>query len=395
MVLYGLGGGLSLSRSLPFLTCTPQPPSMMGQAQACSTVMSWAVLGLGLSLLAILVAMSLITSPRLVRWYPPIMILFGALMLVIAGLLGSSPMLDTSSLMAALGGLMFASGVGITVWTNPLGNVRACPECGARVVVWSRKGVTYCTACEWYFGAIPESTSIMVIGDSGIGKSMLNLKLAELFLSRGKRCIFVVSNQPPASVKKTAMETHSLTRVAKALSENSDQFTFVDSLSSSGGSRSSERFYTKNTFDLDELGLLLDGLYKDDYEGGPVVIIDSVDPLFVHREASSVLRFLNHRKAKLLGEKGALIFSMTDGIVDETVSRRLESIADGIVEMRFVDGAEGRVRRFRLAKIRGENIFEDWVYFDVLPKEGMVFRPIERRGWQEFGIVSWLKGPRR
>ncbi len=398
MSLYGLGGGFSLVMGLRSL----QPSYMMGVPPiiaALMLLMPWLTLALGAALLGMIVAMTALTKPGYARWNSTIMMLFGALMLVLTTLSYVYQMPTFSPEMLVLGGVMFASGLGITAWTNPYGIPRACPECGARVVVWSKRGMTYCTSCEWYFGAVPESTSIMITGDTGVGKTALTLRLAELFLSRKKRCIFVAFDQPPDLVRQAVQEAHgTLPHLAAAVSGVDKEFTLVDSFSCIGGLESAEQYHLKHAFDLEEMYRTVKELCESKQSSeGTVVMLDSVNQLFIHRDASSVLKFLSECRARLISKRGALVFSLTEGLTAENVYRNAGSVVDIIIEMRFAEGRSGHLRRFRMAKIRGENVFDEWVYFEVLPKEGLVFQPIERgrRTQRELGLSGWVRGPRR
>jgi archaellum biogenesis ATPase FlaH len=218
----------------------------------------------------------------------------------------------------------------------------------------------------------------MISGDPGVGKTMLTLKLAELSLSRGRRCIFVGCDQPPANTREIVSEIHhSISRISEAISTNAPNFVMVDAFSSAGKLKSEELYHTTGIFDLNEMSLVVADASKDP-DRGLTVVVDSVNPLFLHRDASSVLKFLDHCRAKCVGRGDAFLFSITEGAIDQSVYRKLESMADVVIEMKFVEGADGRIRRFRLTKIRGQNLLDEWVYFEVVPKEGVVFRPIEK-----------------
>jgi len=266
--------------------------------------------------------------------------------------------------------------------TNPFGRVRACPQCGSRVVNWGKRALTYCTSCSWYFGAIPESASIMISGDPGVGKTMLTLKLAELSLSRGKRCIFVACDQPPANTRKIVSEMHhSLSRISEAISTNARNFIMVDAFSSAGKLKSEELHHTTGIFDLNEMSHVVAEASDSstfDPDLGLTIVVDSVNPLFLHRDASSVIKFLDHCRTKCVGRGDAFLFSITEGAIDQSLYRKLESMADVVIEMKFVEETHGRRRRFRLTKIRGRNLLDEWVHFDIVPKEGIVVRPIEK-----------------
>ena len=58
---------------------------------------------------------------------------------------------------------------------------------------------------------------------------------------------------------------------------------------------------------------------------------------------------------------GAFAISLTTGTVSDETFRRLETMMDSSVELRFVEEEGRKKRQFRFAKARGQRIYEDWV----------------------------------
>lgn len=390
MILLAVTGTLSLALGLyvlayPSLAMTSAGTHGMGGVVLVTTtrprldpsVMAWTNLMFGVVLLGMLAVMGKFPSPKLVKWNPVIMSLIGVIMLAAMFTMNVSNPLTLP--LVALSGIMVVSGLVVTLRTNLFGKLRACPQCGARVVNWGRHGLTYCTSCSWYFGAIPESTAIMIAGDPGVGKTMLALKLAELSLSRGKRCVFVGCDQPPAATPKIVSEIHnSVSGISHAISSNAKEFTLVDAFSSTAKLKSDEPHHTTGVFDLNELSIMIAEVMKDAGRG-LAVVVDSVNPLFLRSDATTVVKFLDHCRAKCIGRGDMFLFSITEGVIEKGMYRKLESMADVVIEMKFAEEHQRRLRRFRLTKIRGRNISDEWVYFDVIPTEGIVFRPIEKQ----------------
>lgn len=377
MILYGIGGVFSLALGLYSLPPTKGMSGgpITGMTGNIVPTMSWVSLSLGAVLIFMIAVMRYLTSPKFVRWNATIMALFGIVMFLLAPTMTMQSSPFPSLAMGFLGAVMLASGIGINVIAKPIGRPRGCPECGARVVTWGKKSITYCTRCEWYFGAIPESTSIMVSGDPGVGKTMLILKIADLFQSRGKKCVFVCYDQSPSLTSGTIGDLRqSLSHIAEG--NFPQNLIMVDAFSSTASLKSDEQYHTNGAYDLNEINLILADLVKTT-GGSLAVIIDSANPLFLHRDSSSVLKFLDYCRAKFVGKGGVFIFSLTKGTLEDSVQRRLESIADAILEMQFAD-KQGLVRRFRLKKMRGREIYDEWVYFEILPKEGIVFQPVRK-----------------
>ena len=138
--------------------------------------------------------------------------------------------------------------------------------------------------------------------------------------------------------------------------------TFVDCYSSIAGVSSAEKYALRNRADLNELSLMIsDLLIEKGKLGAPKVIVDSVTPLFTYKDTQVVVQFLGSTAVKVKSKGGAFAVSLTTGTVNEETFRRLETIMDSSVELRFVEEEGRKKRQFRFAKARGQRIYEDWV----------------------------------
>jgi KaiC/GvpD/RAD55 family RecA-like ATPase len=138
--------------------------------------------------------------------------------------------------------------------------------------------------------------------------------------------------------------------------------TLVDCYSAMAGVPSQEKYALKNRADLNELSLLIADLLNEKAKLGSVkFILDSATPLFTYKDPSLVVQFLASNAAKVKAKGGAFAVSLTSGTIGEEVFRRLETLMDFSLEMRVFE-AEGRKKReIRIAKARGQRVFEDWV----------------------------------
>lgn len=144
--------------------------------------------------------------------------------------------------------------------------------------------------------------------------------------------------------------------------EKRGQATLVDCYSSLAGVASQEKYALKNRADLNELSLLIADLLSEKAKlGSPKFILDSATPLFTYKDPQLVVQFLASSAAKVKAKGGAFVVSLTSGTVSEEVFRRLETLMDFWLEMRVFE-VEGRKKReIRIAKARGQRVFEDWI----------------------------------
>ena len=144
--------------------------------------------------------------------------------------------------------------------------------------------------------------------------------------------------------------------------ESQGLVTLVDCYSSIAGAPSQEKFALKNRADLNELSLLISDLLNEKVKlGSPKIVIDSVTPLFTYKDPSVVVQFLASTAVKVKSKGGALLLTLTTGTVADEIHRRLETFMDLFEEMRFVEEEGRKKRQFRIAKARGQRVYEDWV----------------------------------
>jgi archaellum biogenesis ATPase FlaH len=138
--------------------------------------------------------------------------------------------------------------------------------------------------------------------------------------------------------------------------------TFVDCYSSIAGVASDEKYALKNRADMNELSLLISDLLNERAKLGKAkIIVDSVTPLFTYKDPQVVVQFLASMAVKVKAKGGAFGVSLTSGTVSDEMFRRLETLMDFSVELRFVEEEGRKKRQFRFAKARGQRIYEDWV----------------------------------
>jgi KaiC/GvpD/RAD55 family RecA-like ATPase len=95
--------------------------------------------------------------------------------------------------------------------------------------------------------------------------------------------------------------------------------------------------------------------------GSPKIIIDSATPLFTYKDPQLVVRFLSSMAVKVKSKGGAFITSVASGTASEENDRRLQTLMDFAVELRLIE-VEGRQKRqVRVAKARGQRVYEEWI----------------------------------
>jgi KaiC/GvpD/RAD55 family RecA-like ATPase len=207
---------------------------------------------------------------------------------------------------------------------------------------------------------MPESYTLIVSGPAGSGKTPTFHTWSNFYLRNGRPVILLTFDESPANLRTSFANFYNGNLPDY---EEKGMATFVDCYSSIAGvSTSTEKYALKNRVDLNELNLTISDLLNEKGKlGAPKVIVDSVTPLFTFKDPQVVVQFLGSTAVKVKAKGGAFAISLTTGTVSDETFRRLETMMDSSVELRFVEEEGRKKRQFRFAKARGQRIYEDWV----------------------------------
>jgi len=200
----------------------------------------------------------------------------------------------------------------------------------------------------------------MLLGGSGSGKSVFSYKLMDLYIRSSRPCVFAAVDEPPSQLRA------SMRPLIEGLerAEENQLLTFVDCYSCMGGFASQEKYHLDSPSDLNGLGFLISKLMTEVGSKSPArLFMDSVTAMFAHCEPEAILKFLYSTSARVKNSGGSLIFTLNGGAVTPETQKRLEQLADGLVEFRS-DVSQG-IRYYRFSKVRGKLYFDTWLPFFV------------------------------
>jgi KaiC/GvpD/RAD55 family RecA-like ATPase len=217
-------------------------------------------------------------------------------------------------------------------------------------------------------GELPESYSVMIIGGTSAGKSILCQQLTYRYLNQGKPCIYVTYDCFPNEIRE------SMKNFGWDISqhEENENFTFVDCYSSIAGRQSQEKYSVKQSFALSELGIVMSSAMSTLRQKSARVFFDSTTPLFTRVEPSKIVEFLQDRSAKIKGENGLFFFIVGKGTIQQDMLRRLEEIVDCIIDLEGYEEKGKTLRKMCIKKLRGRKFSNEWVSFKIDMKRGFV-----------------------
>ncbi|MBI2183470.1 MAG: hypothetical protein HYU39_00775 [Thaumarchaeota archaeon] len=249
-----------------------------------------------------------------------------------------------------------------TASTDGANIATACPICGKQSVSDLHSGLCYCDKCERMLGWLPGMRTYMIYGGSGVGKSALLYKMIELYLRNSMTCVYVALDEFPSQVKLN------LKRFAKELGgfEAQGQMIFLDCYSCVGGVQSEEKNHITTPGDLNDLNIQLSSIIETSGADRQVrIFLDSITPLFTYRESSAVIKFLLTIGAKVKARGGSLFFTLGLGAISQEDQKKLELMADALVELKIDQSGSRPKRYFRVSKIRGAQFFDEWLPFYI------------------------------
>lgn len=241
----------------------------------------------------------------------------------------------------------------------PAAQTRLCPLCGQPSSYDEFTDFYYCNHCDQFVQWMPDTYAGIVSGPPGAGKTPSLHAWADFYLRNSRPVVLMAFDDLPSNLRKP-LDAYCHEKLEEY--EKSGLATLVDCYSSMAGVPSQEKFALKNRADLNELSLLITDLLNEKAKlGSPKFIVDSATPLFTYKDPQLVVQFLASVAAKVKAKGGAFVVSITSGTISDEVFRRAETLTDMAVEFRILE-VEGRKKReIRIAKARGQRVFEDWI----------------------------------
>jgi len=236
---------------------------------------------------------------------------------------------------------------------------KLCPLCGEAPAYDELTDFYFCNHCDQIVQWMPDSYALVMSGPAGSGKTPSFHTWSNFYLRNDRPVILFAFDDFPSNLRRSFAEYYS-----GKLPEYEEKglATFVDCYSSIAGVSSQEKYALKNRVDMNELSLLISDLLNERTKlGSPKIIIDSATPLFTYKDQQVVVQFLASTAVKVKAKGGAFAVSLTSGTVIEETFRRLETLMDFSEEIRFIEEEGRKKRQFRIAKARGQRIYEDWV----------------------------------
>jgi CheY-like chemotaxis protein/KaiC/GvpD/RAD55 family RecA-like ATPase len=210
-------------------------------------------------------------------------------------------------------------------------------------------------------GGIPLGSNVLVIGETGAGKSTLARRFITAGLQNRERCMLITLDDDPAMIR--SILDGLLVKENLHQYEQDNFFRLVDCYSwNRGMAKTEEKFAISGMMELNQLASIVSdagaelGQTITEKLGGRRVV-DSVSSLFVNFELLQVQRFLAQlaRTASAYGGV-ATIFILEAGAISERELNNVKYLMDVVLELKLEDLHLARVLNMKWSKF-----FREWV----------------------------------
>src|SRR5438093_1544060 len=194
-------------------------------------------------------------------------------------------------------------------------------------------------------GEMQPPATLMIVSDSGAGSTTMALQLLYRDLSRGKFCSLLSYDAFPAEVSRRMRDMG--WDIAEYL--KTGQLKILDCYSALAGVEGS---LIKDPTDFTEVSIQVTGMIEK--AKGPVTtLLDSVTPIFNSAAAKDCINFLQVIGAKIKNSGGIFILTVTKGSIPEDVRSKIESMADGVIELNLIKKSNSLRRALQVKKMAG------------------------------------------
>jgi len=213
-------------------------------------------------------------------------------------------------------------------------------------------------------GSLPDASSILIAGDPGSGKTTLAQQILYDELSRSRPCIIVTYDTFPANITERMNEFGWDPRKYQLM----NKLEIMDCYSATAGVTEG---VVPQPYDLTNVSIYLTTLMEKLGNRQVTILLDSLIPIFSETESKHAISFIQSIAAKVKKAGGKLIVTLSTGSVHPELFRKVESLVDGVVELRMVEENQMLHRYLLVRKMDRRQIIPRLVRFDIIGGRGI------------------------
>lgn len=232
-------------------------------------------------------------------------------------------------------------------------------------------------------GTVP-SSSLLLIGPTGVGKTIFCKQFLYSGLIMGEPCIYVTTQESPEEIENS-MKTFGFDVESY---KDKKLFRVVDGCSwKLGGASSSEYSIDSQQNYLTAVSIKIKKARQD--LKNIRLVLDSISELTALSSPESVLNFLQILTARIRLEGGKAICTVASGAHDEHFMNLSRLIFDGILEMKIDDSGKEIKRLLRIFSLKGVKHRTTWTPFEITDRGIIVKRETELRCVLCSKLIDW------
>src|SRR5256712_2668291 len=229
-------------------------------------------------------------------------------------------------------------------------------------------------------GSLPDASSILIAGDPGSGKTTLAQQILYDELTRSRPCIIVTYDTFPSNITERMNEFGWEPRKYQLM----NKLEIMDCYSATAGVTEG---VVPQPYDLTNVSIYLTTVMEKLGNRQVTILLDSLIPIFSETESKHAISFIQSIAAKVKKAGGKLIVTLSTGSVHPELFRKVESLVDGVVELKMVEETQRLHRYCLVRKMDRRHITPRLVQFDIIGGRGIQLK-LSRIGllWRRSGL---------
>lgn len=205
----------------------------------------------------------------------------------------------------------------------------------------------------------PEHSAMLMIGSPGIGMLEFAVSIAKDWMEQDSMVIFITVDLLPSDLLSImtsfGVSKEVLGRNLFIIDYHSSLLGSLDVATNCNGTE------IRKVSDLEGIMFNISALAESTKR--PVkIVIHSLSTLFLYNQANVVLKFFQISSSRIRNEFGTAFFTIHEGVHDEKTVNHLMAIADGVLELKFDQDLN---RRMRVRNMRGCVTSSQWIPFEI------------------------------
>ena len=225
-------------------------------------------------------------------------------------------------------------------------------------------------------GSLPDSSSILIAGDPGSGKTTLAQQILYDELRKSRPCVIVTYDSFPSGILERMTQFGWDPRAYRLI----NKLDVVDCYSATAGITEG---VVPHPFDLTNVSIHLTTVMERLGNYNVTILVDSLMPIFSETENKHAIGFIQSIAAKVKKNGGRMVATLTTGALSSEQFHKAESLFDGVIELRMVEEHHSLHRYLLVRKMDRRQIIPKLVQFDIIDGIGIKLKmPRVSFGWR-------------